>query len=115
VKIGSLRRRIKLRSGGETQDPDTGVMTPGGALVAEGIPAAIEPLSGREFIASAATQAQVTTRITIRYRADVVETMTIEDDRGKVYTIEAPPLPDKKSGIEYLTLLCAESTGAGGA
>lgn len=115
MQIGKLRRRITLRTGAETQDPDTGILTPGGAVVATGIPAAIEPLSVREFIASGASQAQVTTRITIRYRDDVVATMVVEDDRGKVYTIEGPPLPDKKSGMEYLTLACSERTDAGGA
>lgn len=64
--------------------------------------AAIEPLSAREFIASQAGQSQVTARIVIRYREGVKATMRIRH-RGAIYNI-AGVLPDKGSGLEYLTL-----------
>lgn len=108
LPAGRLRHRISLFTGTETQDPDTGILTPAGEPFAAGIPAAIEPLSTREFLSAAATQAQVSVRIIIRYRDGVLPTMTVEDERGKRYNVLGPPLPDPESGVEYLTLMCAE-------
>lgn len=108
MKIGSLRRRIQLLQAGSGQDPDTGIWTEGNWVpVGPGLAAAIEPLSAREYIASAATQAVVTHRITIRYRTDVTAKMRCVDGDGKIYAIQAV-LPDKKSGHEYLTLVCTQ-------
>lgn len=106
MSLGKYRRRIKLQTGGDTQDTNTGVMTSGWTDWRTGIPAAIEPLSAREFISAGATQARVSTRIEIPYLAGVLPTMRVVDDRGVVYSIEGPPLPDKKSGMHHLTLLC---------
>lgn len=109
MKVGRLRHRIKLQTSGETHDPDTGEMTGGGwADTVTGEPADIAPMSGREFVAAAALQTRVTTRITIRYRDGVNTKMrAIDEATGKVYGIEAV-LPDPKSGREYLTLMCSE-------
>lgn len=63
--------------------------------------AAIEPLSAREFVQSAAGQSEVTARITIRTR-DILATDRIAY-RGVVYNIRGV-LPDKESGLEYITL-----------
>lgn len=114
MRIGALRRRITLLEGGGggQQDPDTGILIGGGwTPVVSDLPAAIEPLSAREYIASAAGQARVSTRITIRYRDGVTSQLRVQDDRGKVYTIEGPPLADKDSGLDYLTLVCLELEG----
>jgi SPP1 family predicted phage head-tail adaptor len=73
-------------------------------LVAE-VWAAVEPLSAREFIASAATQSAVTARITIRYRENLDASMRLVHN-GKVYNI-AGLLPDSWSGLEYLTIPAA--------
>lgn len=113
MKVGRLRHQITLQSRVETQDPDSGVMTQGWADFATGVWASVEPLSAREFIASQATQAMVTTRVTIRYRADVVPTMRLVH-RGKTYNIEGV-LPDKDSGLEYLTLACSSGDNESGA
>lgn len=114
MKIGTLRRRITLLQGGGggQPDPDTGILTEGGwTALATDLPASIEPVSAREFIASAAGQARVSTRITIRYLEGVTSQLRVQDDRGKVYSIEGPPLADKQSGLEYLTLVCLELEG----
>lgn len=109
MNIGKLRRRIRLLGDqGGTMDPDTGIMGEGWAAQGGWIPASIEPLSAREFIASAAAQARVSTRITIRYQEGVTSKLRVEDDLGKVYSIEGPPLADRNSGLEYLTLVCLE-------
>jgi SPP1 family predicted phage head-tail adaptor len=73
--------------------------------------AAIEPLSAREFIQSSAMQSQVTARITIRARAGITPAMRAVHG-SKVYNIEGV-LPDKESGLEYLTLPCSEGVNAG--
>lgn len=40
----------------------------------------------------------------LRYRSDIDSTMQIEH-RGKRYDIDGDPMPDSKSGIEYMTLM----------
>ncbi len=64
--------------------------------------AAVEPLSAREFIAAQASQSKVVARITIRHRTNIDFTMRFLF-RGKVYNIEGI-LPDRDSGVEYLTI-----------
>lgn len=63
--------------------------------------AAVEPLSAKEFIQSAATQSRVVARITIRARA-IDASMRILF-RGQAYNIHGV-LPDKDSGLEYITM-----------
>jgi SPP1 family predicted phage head-tail adaptor len=113
VKIGRLRRRITLLAPGDSQDPDSGIITSGDWLaVATNVPAAIEPLSAREFIAAGARQTNVTTRISIRWRDDVTATMRCADETGTIYAIEQV-LGDNKSGREYLTLVCSQGEEQG--
>lgn len=71
----------------------------------------VEPLSVREFVASQAVQSQVTARVVIRYRTGVVPTQRILF-RGKVYNI-AGALPDKVSGLEFLTIPVSEGVNLG--
>lgn len=74
-----------------------------GSTEPELIPAAIAPLSGREFLAAAAIQAGCDTRITIRHRAGVIPSMRVVH-AGTVYDIKAV-LPDG-SLRRHLTLMC---------
>lgn len=71
------------------------------------IPAEIVPLSGREFIAAQTVQANVTTRITIRWRAGIEPSMRVIHGVD-VYNIKAV-LPDPTLR-RHLTLMC--ETGA---
>lgn len=73
--------------------------------------AAIEPLSGREFLAASQTQSSVTCRITIRALEGLLPSMRISH-RGKVYNIAAI-LTDPVSGREYFTLPCSEGANEG--
>lgn len=107
VKAGDLRHVVALYAFAQTQDPDTGIITEGYSVWAPEVRASVEPLSTREYIASQATQAQATTRIVIRYREGVEATMRVLH-RGIFYDLAGPPLPDKDSGLEYLTLLCKQ-------
>jgi SPP1 family predicted phage head-tail adaptor len=75
------------------------------------VPAEIAPLSGREFIAAAATQSKVTARITIRHRPGIAPSMRVVH-RDTTYNVEAV-LPDARSGIRHMTLLCSYGVNPG--
>ncbi len=73
--------------------------------------AEVSPLSAREFIAAQASQGEITTRITIRFRTGITRKHRILF-RGGIYNIEGV-LPDPDSGREYLTLPCSEGLNDG--
>lgn len=64
------------------------------------------PFSAKEFTAAKALHSKLTARFTIRYREDITAEMRIIH-RGKIYNIEGV-LPDKESGLEYITLPVSE-------
>jgi SPP1 family predicted phage head-tail adaptor len=100
LEAGRLRHRVAIERFEVTQDPVTGAVTESWTEIAK-VWAGIEPLSVREFVQSAAGQSEVTARITIRNR-DILATDRITH-RGAVYNIRGV-LPDKESGLEYITL-----------
>lgn len=90
-----------------TEESELDSQGPDGELLQEWVTlatcwAAIEPLSAREFIAASAEQSKVSARIVIRARDDIDASMRILH-RGRYYNIEGI-LPDKDSGLEYITL-----------
>lgn len=109
LAAGRLRHRVDFLAPGGGQDPTTGELLGDGAEVVleADVPAEVVPVSVREFVASQATQSQVTTRVTVRYREDVTAQHRVRH-RGKIFEIVGPPLPDPESGLEYLTLACSE-------
>lgn len=111
MQAGKLRHRMTLQRPAQQQDPLTGEMVPGWEDVPPQVWAAVEPVSARDFIAAAATQSQVTARITIRHRADVKADMRLVHGT-RIYTIHGV-LPDPKSGREYLTLPVSEGVKDG--
>lgn len=110
LAAGKLQHRVTLQQQQAAQDATTGEMLVTWADVAD-LWASVEPLSAREFIASAAGQSQVSARITIRYRAGVNATMRFLH-RGKIYNV-AGVLADKESGLEYLTIPVSEGVNDG--
>lgn len=110
MRAGKLRHKVTIQAPSQTQDPITGEMLSGWVDFAS-IWASIEPLSAREFIAAQANQSEITARIVIRHRDDVLPTMRILH-RGKVYAIHGV-LADPKSGLEYLTLPVSEGVSDG--
>jgi len=102
---GKLRHRVALETFQSGQDPDTGVLTDGWLQLATGVWAAIEPLSGREFVAAQAQQGTITTRITIAQRDDLNPKMRVRHG-DVVYDVHAV-LPDPDSGREWVTLMCS--------
>ena len=100
LEAGRLRHRVAIERIVIDQDPVTGALTETWTEIAK-VWAAVEPLSAREFVQSAAGQSEVTARITIRTR-DIHATDRIIH-RGTVYNIRGV-LADKDSGLEYITL-----------
>lgn len=97
-----LRHRILIERPVATRDEWGGAATAWETFAAH-VPAEVVPLSGREFIASAATQAAIVARISIRYVAGIVPAMRVTHD-GSIYNIQAV-LPDP-TGRRHLTLMC---------
>lgn len=110
MKAGALRQRITLQAMTPTQDPVTGEITTAWADFAADVPAEVVPLSGREFIAAAATQAEVSARVTIRYLAGVLPSMRMLFD-GQTYAIAAV-LPDP-TARKHLTLMVSRGVSDG--
>lgn len=120
---GKLRHRIRIErfaenldsNGDVIQDPNTGEVSRSWQAV-DTVWAAIEPLSAREFIQSAATQAELVAKIVMRFRTDVDATNRlvhmVNGVAGKIYNPVAP-LADKESGFEYMTMPCSEGVNDG--
>ena len=73
--------------------------------------AAIEPLSGKEYLAAQQVQSSVSCRITLRRIAGLLPSMRIVHG-NTVYNIAAI-LPDKDSGLEYASIMASEGQNAG--
>lgn len=120
---GKLRHRVRIdrfadnvdSNGDVIQDPNTGEVSRSWQAV-DTVWAAIEPLSAREFIQSAAGQSEITARLVIRFRSDVLATdrlvHMVNGMAGKIYN-PAGFLADKESGLEYLTMPCTEGVSDG--
>lgn len=65
--------------------------------------AAVEPLAGREYIAAAAAQSEVTTRIRLRFRPGVTSADRVSHE-GREYNIVS--VIDYKSANRELVLMC---------
>lgn len=112
MEAGKLRHRVEIQHKISSRDPVTGDFLDPAWVKFAGVWAAVEDLSARDMIAAKADQSQVTGRMVIRYRAGVLPTMRVIH-RGEVYSIEGPPLADRKSGLEYLTLLVSKGVKDG--
>lgn len=123
LEAGRLRHRIRIEKldylrdshGDVIQDPNTGATVQEWTEVAT-VWAAIEPLSAREFIQSAAVQSAATARIVIRQRDDIDASMRLVHKRlgrpDMIYNIHGI-LADKESGLEYQTLPVSTGVGDG--
>lgn len=105
MEAGKLRHRITIKKLAVTQDSTTGEMTEGWTTF-DTVWASVEPLSVKEFIAAAATQSQIAARIIIRPLTGILPSMRVVHG-SRTYNIIGV-LPDKESGLEYLTLAVSE-------
>jgi len=67
--------------------------------------AGVEPLSGREYWAQQQVQSEITVRIRIRYRSDVLAGMRVTYS-GRIYTIKN--IIDPQEYHQELQLMCSE-------
>jgi SPP1 family predicted phage head-tail adaptor len=117
LSAGRLRHRITIQQLVTTgQDPTTGELNQEWQDLHTSVPAAIEPLSAREFMASQAVQSKYSARIVIRYRAGLDPAMRIVGvcgcHEGRIFN-PAGWLADPDSGLEYLTAPCTEGVDQG--
>ena len=120
MRSGALRFEVRLQRRVDTQDSAGQVVhtyTDFGSDFA-----AVEDLSQREFAAVQQVQAEATTRIRMRFRADIDETCRIlltdyDADESppavKVYDVLGPPTVDVKTGRREITMLCARRRADG--
>jgi len=93
MRIGRLRHRVIIQQVAESQD-STGAPLETWGTFAE-VWAGVEPLRGREFFASKQIQADVTTRIRIRYLAGVTPKMRVLWG-SRVYLIDSVIDPEER-------------------
>lgn len=111
LNAGKLRHKVVIQEFASIQDSN-GDTTEEWATVTgmDKVPAAIEPLSVREFLQSATEQNLSMARITIRYRVlpakfRILHKSTIYNPSGV--------LADKESGLEYLSIPCSSGVNQG--
>lgn len=108
---GKLRHRIVIQRPIYTQDPVSGDTVTTWEPLYSSVPAAVDFLSAKEFIASNTTQAQIVARMTIRFLPNLTAEMRIVY-QGRIYN-PAGWLPDNDSGLEYLTAPVSQGVNDG--
>lgn len=106
MKAGSLNKRVviyRLVAGSPAVDSFGQPNTSWEEL--DTVWAAVEPLTGREFWAQQQVQSEITSRIRIRYRSDVLVGMKIEYN-SRTYVIKY--MIDNLEAHRELSLMCSE-------
>lgn len=104
LNAGDLKHRVSIQTAVREQD-SSGDLVTSWEDVWLNVPAKIEPLSVRDLLAAKAADSEVTVRITIRRRVGLKASMRVVHN-GVPYK-PAGWLPDKDSGLEYLTAPCS--------
>ncbi len=86
LRAGDLRHRLRIESRSLSRDAAGGTLETW-TLYAEAW-AAIEPLRGREFFAAEGMNAELTTRLRLRYLAGVTPEMRAVGPDGTLYDIK---------------------------
>lgn len=111
LSAGRLRHRVDIQESTPQQDPVTGEVTEQWTTVHANVPAAIEPMSVREFLAARQMQGEVSVLIVMRFIPGLHEKMRIM--HGDTVYNPTGFLPDKKSNIEYVTAPCSTGVNEG--
>ncbi|PRC93084.1 phage head closure protein [Solimicrobium silvestre] len=106
MNSGQLNRRITIQAASTKQDA-LGQPIDGWSEVAT-VWAGITDINGREFIAAAAVQNTVQTKIIIRYRAGITPAMRVLH-KDSIYNIEAVLGQDNV----WLNLMCSKEVNNG--
>ena len=101
MKAGQLDQRVTIERSTQTQNSWGEIIHTWAPLVT--VWAAVEPLIGREYMAAAAMQSDVSTRIRMRYRPGVTPADRVNHE-GRAYNIES--VVDVRSGNRELVLMC---------
>jgi SPP1 family predicted phage head-tail adaptor len=105
MNIGKLRHRVKIYDKGTITRNGTGEEIPAYDALVATVWAAVEPLTGREFIEATQVQADVTFRIRIRYRSDIRPEMRVVEG-SHTYQIES--VLDQGGERKETHLMCHE-------
>lgn len=103
MRAGKLRHRVTVykKTGGRSP---TGAVLPSTWTAWIVLWASFESLSVKDILTAQAAGSEVEARCVLRYRSDIDSAMQIEH-RGVRYDIDGEPMPDKRSGREYMTLM----------
>ena len=101
MNAGQLDQRVTVERLQQGQDELGQPVTTWTALYT--IWAAVEPLTGREYIAATAAVSEVTTRICLRYRPGITPADRVNHE-GRVYGITS--VIDYRSANRELVLMC---------
>ena len=104
MNIGSLRHRVTIQQYGITRD-DFGAEVPDWMPLAT-VWASVEDLAGKEYFAAQQVNAEVSTRIRIRYRGDIKPQMRVVYG-ARVLDIQA--VLDPEGRRRELQLMCKEA------
>ena len=103
MRAGRLRHRLTLQSRTETRSATGSVTT---AWATEGtVWGAIEPISGKEYLALAQTQNETAVRIVLRYYSGLDESWRVVSG-GKAYSIQSLINTDERD--HTITLMCSQ-------
>ena len=111
IAAGRLRHRVDIQKPVKVQNSTSGASRVNWSTEWAAVPAAIEPLSAREFIAAQAQQSQITGKVIVRYIEGLTPKHRIVHG-SRIYNIQGV-LADPDSGLEYLTLPVTEGTNEG--
>ena len=103
MKIGTLRHRVTLEEKTVTRDGYGGEVVTWSTVAT--VWAAVEPLQGREFLDGRRLEAEVNTRIRMRYRSGILPGMRVTWG-DHVYDVEA--VLEVESRRRELRLMCRE-------
>lgn len=103
MQAGKLRHRITFQRLERVRDED-GDYIDEQWVDAFTVWGSFEPLSVKDTITARTTNSETVARVVVRHRSDIDTTMRLLH-KGAVYEIDGDPLPDPKSGTEYLTIM----------
>lgn len=119
IAAGRLRHRIAIKEQVTTinsnGDQEVVWQSVDSAAADKKFWAAIEPLSSRELLASEKINAEVNTRIVMRYDSRIKASMRAEHNDGTkttIYNLSAP-IRDPDSGLEWMTIPATALLNAG--
>lgn len=108
IRAGRLNKRITIQKLSAAND-DFGSAPPQWETFATAW-ASVEPLQGREFMSTSGEQAQVTTRIRLRYIPGITSAMRVLSE-GRVFNLAGPPVdPDMRHRELHLMTVETDET-----